>query len=240
MSAYYREESALATEVRRIISKLKIANEERGVKVVMVTSSGLGEGKSTVATYLAIAYSKYRNTKTVIVDFDLRRPRVHSIFELEKKNGVAEILKGKVPVKACLRDVQYPNLQVVTCGRRAKECTSEVLNSPRVQDFFSELRFYHDLIIVDAPPVIPVSDPLMLGSEIDGSLFVIKAGKTQKPVIKRAIQLLRDARVDILGLILNNVHHALPYYYDYDFYKYEYYDYREKKKSKSKNSADGT
>ncbi len=79
------------------------------------------------------------------------------------------------------------------------------------------------MIIIDAPPLIPVSDPLLLGSEVDGALFVIKTGKTQKPVIRRALQLLEDARIKTLGVILNNMEHALPYYYEYHFYRYEYY-----------------
>ncbi len=232
-SSYYVEESALATEIRRIVSKLKIANEERKVKAIMITSSALGEGKSTVASYLAIAYSKYRNTRTVLVDFDLRRPRIHRVFEKEKRQGVADILRGKAALKQCLRKTQYPNLNIITCGRNSNENAVETLNSAGVKDFFSELRFYFDFIVVDAPPVIPVSDPLMLNSEIDAALFIIKAGKTQKPVVRRAIQLLRDARIEILGLILNNVNHALPYYYDYDFYKYEYYNYREQPAQKN-------
>jgi len=226
MASYYVEESALATEIRRIVSKLKIASEEGNVKALMITSSGLGEGKSTVASYLAIAYSKYRNTRTALVDFDLRRPRIHRVFEKEKKRGVADVLRGKASIKECLRETQYPNLNIMTCGNNSNENTVETLNSTSVRDFFAELRFYFDFVVIDSPPVIPVSDPLMLSSEIDGALFVIKAGKTQKPVVRRAIQLLQDARIEILGIILNNVNHALPYYYDYDFYKYEYYDYK--------------
>lgn len=224
MLSLYKEESALATEVRRIISKLKIANQERNVKCVMITSASLGEGKSTVAAYLAIACSKYRNTHTVLVDFDLRRPRIHELFGLKKKRGIAEILSRKVPAKACLKNTRYENLKIITCGQSSHENTSALINSAHITDFFAELRFYFDFIIVDAPPVIPVSDPLMLSSEVDGALFVIKAGKTQKPVIQRATQLLQDARITTLGVILNNMHHVLPYYYDYDFYQYEYYD----------------
>lgn len=229
----YKEESPLATEVRRVISKLKVAQQESNIKCVMVTSSSLGEGKSTFAACLAVACSMYRDTKTVIVDFDLRRPRVHDLFRLRKRHGVADMLTGKKVVKQCLKGTKYPNLMVISSGRDSQRNTSALLNSPRLPEVFNELKFYFDLVIVDAPPVIPVSDPLMLSSEIDGALFVIRAGKTQKPVIERAVQLLRDARITPLGAVINNMSHALPYYYEYDFYDYKYYNEPEEPSSKT-------
>ena len=219
----YKEESPLATEIRRVVSKLKVWQVEQNCKTVMVTSSALGEGKSTFATSLAIGCSEFRGTKTVIVDFDLRRPTVHHQFGLRRNSGVVEILSGTKSLRGCLKKTKYADLRVLTCGRNAQVNVSSLLNSGRVEALFSELKFYFDVVIVDAPPVIPVSDPLMLSSEIDGALFVVKAGKTQKPVIRRAVQLLQDAGITTLGVILNNVEHVLPYYYDYSFYGYEYY-----------------
>lgn len=219
----YREESPEAIEIRRIFTKLRSLKEEKGVKTVMLTSSSLGEGKSTTAAYLAIACSKYRDSKTLLMDFDLRRPRVHELFGLEKKNGMSEVLLKQTSVKRYLKKTKFQNLHLLTSGR-LKKSPSELFNTSYLKEVFDEVKFYFDFIIVDAPPVIPVSDPLMLSSEIDGALFVIKAGKTQKPVIQRAVQLLKDAKIEILGVIVNNVKHVLPYYYDYSFYKYDYYE----------------
>ena len=223
MLSIYREESPLATEIKRIVSRLNIAKEERNVKAIMVTSSMLGEGKSTTAAYLAIAYSKYRETKTLLIDLDLRRPTVHGLFEVRKRRGVSDILGLEIPVKTCIKQSKYDNLYIITSGHLSKYTPSELFNSARLRDLFSDLKSYFDMIIIDAPPLIPVSDPLLLGSEIDGVLFVVKAGKTQKPVIRRALRLLKDARITTLGVVLNNMQHALPYYYEYQFYGYEYY-----------------
>jgi capsular exopolysaccharide synthesis family protein len=187
----------------------------------MITSSALGEGKSTTAAYLGIAASKYAKTKTVLIDLDLRRPRLHEVFGLEKKQGVVEVLLEGYSIMACLENTNYSNLKIITSGR-FNDSPSQLLGNGHLKVMFSELRAHFDLIIVDAPPVIPVSDSLLLNSEIDGALLVIKAGKTQKPVIHRGIRLLRDAKIDILGIILNNMHQVLPYYYDHGFYKYEY------------------
>jgi len=219
----YREESPEAIEIRRIFTKLRTLREQKGIKTIMITSSTLGEGKSTTAAYLAIACSKYRGSKTLLIDFDLRRPKVHELFGFAKKGGVSDILTRKASIKRYLRRTKFRNLSVITCGRLNKS-PSELFNTEHLKELFEEAKFYFDFIIVDAPPVIPVSDPLMLSAEIDGALFIIKAGKTQKPVIERAVQLLKDARIEIFGVIVNNIKHVLPYYYDYSFYKYSYYD----------------
>ena len=81
----------------------------------------------------------------------------------------------------------------------------------------------NDFIIIDTPPVIPISDPLLLGNETDGVILVVKAGKTKKDIVKRAQQLLNDSGITILGVILNNFKEVLPYYYNYKYYEYKYY-----------------
>lgn len=226
MSSTYIEESPLATEVRRVFSKLVARKKTDDLKTVMITSSVLGEGKTTIASYLAIACSQYRGTRTALIDLDLRRPRVHEMFGLKRdKRGVTDVLGHGISPTKCLRKTKYKNLYVLSTGQMV-ESPSKLLNSGRLKALFQELRPYFDMILVDAPPVIPVSDPMMLAPEIDGALFVVKAGKTQKPVIHRAIGLLHDAQIEPLGAIINNMHHVLPYYYDYQFYDYQYYDER--------------
>jgi capsular exopolysaccharide synthesis family protein len=222
----FREESPEAIEIRRVFSKLLTLKEERGVKTIMMTSSALGEGKSTTAAYLAIACSRYRKLKTLLIDMDLRRPRVHELFGVHKKGGMSDILMRKTSIRRYVKKCAFDNLSILTSGK-IQESPSELFNTEHIREVFSEAKFYFDFIIVDAPPVIPVSDPLMLSSEVDGALFVIKAGQTQEPVIQRAVKLLRDAKIEIFGAIVNNIKHVLPYYYDYRFYNYSYYSSEE-------------
>lgn len=218
----YKEESAIATEIRRVISKLIVAQKEQQLKTIMITSATLGEGKSTVASNLAVVCSRYRNMKTVLVDLDLRRPRIDEVLGLRRRGGVYDILRGQASVTSCLKKMKSGNLRILTSGTFSNVNVSSVLSNGHISELFAELRLYFDIIIVDSPPVIPVSDPLLMRSEIDGALFVVKAGKTQKPVVKRAINLLKDARINVLGIVLNNMNHILPYYYDHKFYDYEY------------------
>lgn len=226
MKNFYGVESPLATECRRIFSKLKAAHDERNVKTIMITSSTLGEGKSTTAHFIALASSELGKSRTVLIDLDFRRPQMHELFGVEKNDGVADILTTKVRTGAYLKRTPYPNLSILTCGKITKS-PFELLNSEKLKRMFAELKDFFDILIIDAPPVIPVSDSLLLSPEIDGALFVIKAGKTQKPVIQRAIQLLQDAKIEILGAVVNNMEHVLPYYYDYAFYDYKYYEQEE-------------
>ncbi len=121
MQGVYKEETPLATEIRRVVNKLKIAQKELGLKTVMITSSSLGEGKSTIASSLAIACSRYRNTKTVLIDFDLRRPRIHELFRQRRRDGIADILQKQKHLKECLKKTRYKNLKILTCGFRLND-----------------------------------------------------------------------------------------------------------------------
>ena len=97
------------------------------------------------------------------------------------------------------------------------------MNHPNLNDLFTEFKFYFDTIVVDCAPAIPVSDPLILSSEMDGALLVVKAGKTPRELVKRASDLMEDAGIMIFGVVLNNAENVLPYYYNY---KYGYHQYQ--------------
>lgn len=179
----------------------------------------MGEGKSTTAALLSVIISKYRNTNTLLIDCDLRRPTIHKIFGVERRNGFIDVVNGKHELKHYLKSTFVPKLKVLTAGNLTGN-PSEIFNMPHLKDLFSEIKFYFDTIIVDCAPAIPVSDPLVLSSEMDGALMVVKAGKTPREVVKRATDLLTDAGVNIFGVVINNYERVLPYYYNY---KYDYY-----------------
>ena len=99
-----------------------------------------------------------------------------------------------------------------------------VLIPGRLREIFEELKFYFDFIVVDVPPVIPVSDPVIIAGEVDGTLLVVRAGSTPKDVVKRSLNFLRNAKVNLLGVVLNNLDEVLPYYYSAHYYGYKYYN----------------
>lgn len=217
----YEIESPVATEFRRLYSRLRRAVEEDPVRSILITSSVRGEGKSTTAAYLAITVARYRNTRTLLVDGDIRKPTLHGLFQLRNRPGLSEVLAGTNSLKSCFKSTSLDTLKVLT-GGSARLFPSESFDSERMKSVFEEMKFYFDVIIVDAAPIIAVSDPIILGSEVDGVLLVVMAGKTPREVVKRAKDILVDTNVKILGVVLNNVEEVLPYYYDYRYYGYSY------------------
>lgn len=219
--AYYNSESTMATEFRRIYSNIKAYNPGKELKTILVTSSTLGEGKSTIASFLAVTVAQRYNRKVLLLDADLRRATIHHHFSLNRVQGLTELLEGEMELRDIIKKTDLENLKIITAGGRTEK-PAELLESPKLKQLIDELRFYHDLLIIDSAPIIPVSDALILGQQTDGVLLVVKAGATQREVAKRACELLRGSSLNIVGLVMNNMKEMLPYYYNYNYYGYEY------------------
>ncbi len=220
----YYEETPEATAFKRLYNKLQKQYDERGMRVFMTTSSNTGEGKSTTTAFLATASARYRQTDTVLVDCDLRRPVVHKLYNLPNEGGVADILTRGVSIRSVLKSSVIPNLNIITSGI-AERSPADLFSSERLRLLIERLRAAFQIVLLDAPPIIPVSDSLLLSNVVEGILFVCKAGVTQKRVAQHALELLEDNRKKLLGVIINNMKGLLPYYYDYRYYDYKYYSY---------------
>ena len=219
---YYYDETPEATDFKRLYNKLRSHQEQSRIRSVMISSPTIGEGKSTVAAFLAAAATRFRQTETVLIDCDLRRPQVHKLYGLPIENGVADILAGGADVRSALKPSVFPNLKILTAGV-ARQSPADLFSSMRLHELLDQARFYFKCVLIDAPPIIPVSDALLLSNEVEGLLFVFKAGVTTKSVAQRALDLLQDNRKKVLGVVLNNAKGVLPYYFDYSYYDYQYY-----------------
>ncbi len=217
----YQEESPVAVEFRRSYAKLSYRMKQENKHCFLMTSAMEGEGKSTAAAMLAMTIARYRNTKTLLMDADLRRPRVHEFFELPARHGFADALVGEANIIDTIKDTRVDNLKVITCGKRLASPTG-LLQADRISDILSELKFYFDTVILDSPPVLPVSDAAQMATETDGVIFVVMAGVTQRDVVLRAVDILRDSNIEIVGSLVNNASQVLPYYYSYEYYDYRY------------------
>ncbi len=218
---FYESESPISTEFRRIYSNLRYYTKGEELKTILITSPALGEGKSTLASFLAIEVSYRHNKKVILVDCDLRRPNIHNLFALDQRKGLSELLQGEVNFQDCLHSTALENLKIITSGQETQN-SSELLDTPYFREVIAEAKLFSDLVIVDCAPVIPVSDPLIIGPLMDGAILVLKAGFTQREVGKRAVEILRNAQVRLLGVLMNNMKEILPYYYSYKYYGYEY------------------
>ena len=224
----YDTDSAEAIEFRRIFSKIKSLSNSHLIQNVMITSSINGEGKTTISTFLAITCSRYSNGKTLLIDCDLRRPKIHKMLNVKREIGLAAVLRDEIDPLHAVKDTGMNNLKVITSGRTNGD-PSTLLNLNKIKDVFTQLQWIFHTIIIDTPPIIPVNDTLILNAVADTTLMVIKAGKTQKEVVKRAVELIQDAGAKNMGLLVNNLNNVLPYYYSYKYYGKKYRNIKKQK-----------
>jgi protein-tyrosine kinase len=218
----YHEESPAATEFRRLHARLLHRHISDGKKAILVTSALRREGKTTTTAHFALSAAKLEGgRKVVVIDCDLRRPKLHEVFGLHRRTGLSELLSGKIVLEEAMKETLLPNLFVITAGKPVTS-PSHWIGSSALIRVFRGLRDSVDLLVIDSPPVIPVSDSLVLTGECDGVLLVVMAGTTPREVVKRARDLLQDASANILGLVMNNLKETLPYYYDYRYYGYRH------------------
>lgn len=212
----FEVESPIATELRRLYNNMK-AKATDSERSFMLTSSVRGEGKSTITSYLAVTIAQFPQTKVLVVDADLRRPRVHSIFGEKNEEGLVDCLGYGVDPLSVVKKTELENLDIVTAGG-TPDSPSRMFESEMLSEVFAKLRFYYDIMLIDTAPVLAVSDTLFLGSEVEAVLLVVLAGVTPSQVVIRAKESLDDADANIVGVVVNNVSRVLPYYYDYKYY----------------------
>jgi capsular exopolysaccharide synthesis family protein len=215
----YQSESPIATELRRLYHNIMNRGEDNRTKSFLITSSERGEGKSTITSHLALTIAQFPKNKVLVVDADLRRPKMHDIFGVDNYVGLMECLDESRDPMSAVKDTRLSNLKIVTSGGHS-ESPAQLFESDALTEFFSKVKFYFDYVLVDSAPVLAVSDILFLCSKVDSILFVLMAGVTPRQVVQRAKNILMDAKADIAGVVINNASEVLPYYYDYKYYGY--------------------
>ena len=215
----------------------KISGEGR---IYLVTSSGPKEGKSTSSSNLAITLSQMRS-KTVIVDCDMRRPMVHNLFFVSRENGLSRFLTTEdVDIHDIIKPSGMENLDIITAGHVPPN-PSELLSSKKMDDLFAKLREEYDYIIVDSPPIIAVTDALIIAKKVDHLVLVIRVNSTEREIIEQAKSLLKNIDVKVAGVVVNGIE-VKKYYSGYKYYYYYYYYYYtddEKGAKKKKRKSQG-
>ena len=206
---------ASVEQYRRLAAVLHHAQNERGIRVIMVTSALPGEGKTLTASNLALTLSESYQRRVLLVDADLRRPSVHQLFALPSLSGLSDGLRSVEDRKLTLVEVST-RLTVLPAGRPDPDPMS-VLSSNRMRHVLDEAGSTFEWVIVDTPPIGMLSDAHLLTSLVDTVLLVVEAAETPLEVIKSAVDVLGRDR--ILGVILNRADDALPHVrYGYDYY----------------------
>lgn len=225
----HREPKSLIAECTRAIrTNLLFMSPDRPFKRLLVTSSGPQEGKSTTAINLGIAMAQSGN-RVLLVDTDMRRPRLHKAFGVSNERGVSSVVVGEGKLEDAIKSTEIPGLFVMPCGPVPPN-PAELLHTKAFGDILAQLSERYDRVILDTPPVGAVADAVVLSTQVDGVVLVLKAGKTNKDLAKRTVRALRDVKANIYGAVLNDVNLESSKYGDYYYgYAYRYYGESEKK-----------
>ncbi|KZU57962.1 Tyrosine-protein kinase EpsD [Lactiplantibacillus plantarum] len=195
--------SVVTEQVKTIRTNLNYAMVGKPLKTLMITSAIQGEGKSTVGSNLAVEYAK-KGLQVLLVDADLRRPTIHQTFAISNQRGVSSWLSGQL---MDVNEAIYPvldHLFVMPSGPKPPN-PAELLASDRMTEFLTVATRKLDLVIVDAPPILPVTDARILAGQVDGTVLVVRQNFVEKVAVRQAVSALKNARAQLLGTILNDV-----------------------------------
>jgi capsular exopolysaccharide synthesis family protein len=212
----------------------------KDIKILMITSTAPGEGKSLVSTNTAIAFA-HDNLRTLLIDADMRHPTLHKSFELRTELGLSEYLTDGGKKEEVIQKSGISNLDIIIAGKIAKN-PAELLGSARMRELIEEESQRYDRIIIDTPPVAVVSDAVVLLPRVQGIVFVTHFRKLRRDAVARAVKKLREIGAPLIGNVLNNIDlkkHGY-YYYPYHYsYRYPYY-YHKKSGSQRMGNAEET
>ena len=233
--------SPVAEAFRSLRTNLEYSSVDNPVKAVIVTSSGESEGKSTVAANLAIVEAQ-SGKQVVIVDADMRRPKIHVQFNKPNRMGLSDVVTGKLSLDEVLKTYdQVSNLSIITCGTIPPN-PAELLGSERMSQTLKDLKKRFDVIIIDTPPMI-VSDAQILSSKVDGLIYVVIPGQTKAITAKRPLEELKRIEAKVLGVVANKIPRNRDYYYGgfnyYSPYSNHYSYHSESVVPNSENETEG-
>lgn len=212
-----------AEAIRGVRTNVLFSSAEEGVRVVVVTSAGPGEGKSLFSSNLAVSLAQ-AGQRVLHVDADMRRPRVHAIFDLAQEPGLSNLLVGDCKPSEAIRKTTVQNLCVLPAGLIPPN-PAELLGSKRCEDFFATLGQNFDWVILDSPPVLAVADASILANTATGVVFVVGADQTSRQAARAALEQLAAVQAHVIGAVLNRVDlEKNPYYYS-AYYRKEYSRY---------------
>lgn len=211
--------SATAESYRGLRTAIQYAGLERPLKIILITSAGAGEGKTTLLSNLALAFAQ-AGKRVAVVGCDLRKPRVHEFMKVDGSIGFTSVVLGDVSLDEALQQSPlHQNIDVLAAGPRPPN-PSELLSIDRAASLIRSLGERYSVVFVDSPPVLPVTDALVLSRCVDGTLFVAAANETTRRTASHAVELLRQVSSPLLGSVLNGVAAEDTYGSLYEYYGY--------------------
>jgi capsular exopolysaccharide synthesis family protein len=222
---YEDPKSPISESYRSLRTNVAYASVDKKIKSLLISSSQPGEGKSTTTANLAIAFAQLRK-KTLLIDADLRKPVQHNVFGHPRGPGLSEYLIGQMEdVNSIIHETKVENLFIITAGGMPPN-PSELLGSDRMSKLVELLEQEWDIVLLDSPPIVAVTDASMISGEIDAIAIVVKAGSTERSAVDRALDMMRNVKAPLIGAILNGASKESlggKYAYYYSYYNYYYH-----------------
>jgi len=216
--------SPISEAYRSLRTSLMYTKSNSESNVILVSSPGPGEGKTTTIANLAITYANL-GKKTLLIDSDLRKPVIHNVFKADKSPGLTSFLSSNSDLKSIINTTDIDNLEIITSGVIPPN-PSELLDSKKMIDFINEVKDDFDVILFDSPPLVAVTDAFVLMKYIDQFILVVRPGRTERGALERVISSTQQSNMDITGVVMNAMseEHSYGSGYYYNYYQYYYGD----------------
>lgn len=209
--------STISEQYRMIRSNIMFSGIDNEIKKLVVTSAAPSAGKSTTAANIAVTYAQ-AGKNVLLIDGDLRKPTVQYIFETKNVFGLSNLITDQIGIEQAVQNTQVENLSIMTSGPIPPN-PSELLSSKRFKELMESFEQYFDMIIIDSPPVLAVTDAVIMSTIADGTIMVTNVETNNRVHLIKAKEVLKKSDANILGIVLNNVEKSSKD----DYYYYEYY-----------------
>jgi succinoglycan biosynthesis transport protein ExoP len=210
--------SSVAEAYRVLRTSVMLSSAGGPPKMILVTSGQPGEGKTTTTVNTAVSLAQL-GASVLIIDCDLRKPSTHKVFGVDHSRGVSTYLSRNVPLEDLIQKLPVPNLSLLACGPIPPN-PAELISSEKMKSMLEQLSERYDHILIDSPPLMHVTDPVILSTMVEGVIIVVQAGRSTRDVVRRARQELTTVGAKIFGVVLNNVDFARDGYDDYYYSRY--------------------
>jgi len=223
--------SPISEAYRALRTNIQFASVDKPIETLLITSIAPSEGKTTIAANLSVTLAQ-GGRKVICIDADLRKPKLHSIMQLLNRKGLTTLfMQPDIQLDGTVQKTDTNNLYVMTAGNLPPN-PSELLASDRMDFILDTMIDHADVLLIDTPPIMAVTDAVVLSQRVDGVLLVIKAGATKTAAAQQTVNQLRRLNANLLGVVLNRVPTRGSHYYSNEYYSYQEYYSNSDKKSK--------
>ncbi len=205
--------SPISEQYRTIRTNIEFSTVDEDMRLIMVTSSGPGEGKSTTTNNIAVVFAQ-QGKKVLLVDSDLRKPTAHYSFRVDNHTGLTNVLTKQEKLEHAIRETDQENLYLLPSGPIPPN-PAEMLGSKAMDQFLNDVKDSFDVVVFDTPPVLAVTDGQVLANKVDGVVLVVSSGKTETEAALKAKETLMNSKAKLLGVVLNNIKRTESQYYYY-------------------------